>query len=102
MTNQPVPVDPTLPQATSALADPASLHFDPAELDSLMKRLKRAQGQLGGIIRMIENGRECSDIVTQLAAVSKAIDKVGFAVIAAGLKRCLTDDPSGERMDTSS
>jgi len=80
----------------------APLHFDPAELDSVMKRLKRAQGQIGGIIRMIEAGRDCTDIVTQMAAVSKALDRVGFAVIAAGLKQCLTEDPSGERMDTSS
>jgi len=82
--------------------EPASLHFDPAELDSVMKRLKRAQGQIGGIIKMIEAGRDCTDIVTQMAAVSKALDRVGFAVIAAGLKQCLTEDPSGERMDTSS
>ena len=39
-----------------------------------------------GIIRMIEEGRDCKDIVTQLAAVSKALDRAGFAVIAAGLK----------------
>jgi DNA-binding FrmR family transcriptional regulator len=80
----------------------AQLHFDPAELDSVMKRLKRAQGQIGGIIRMIEAGRDCTDIVTQMAAVSKALDRVGFAVIAAGLKQCLTEDPSGEHMDTTS
>ena len=80
----------------------ANLHFDPTELDSVMKRLKRAQGQIGGIIRMIEDGRDCTDIVTQMAAVSKALDRVGFAVIAAGLKQCLTEDPTGERMDTSS
>ena len=59
----------------------------------MLKRLKRAQGQIGGIIRMIEAGRDCADIVTQMAAVSKALDRVGFAVIAAGLKQCLTEDP---------
>ncbi len=85
-----------------AVAQEAALHFDPAELDSVMKRLKRAQGQIGGIIKMIEDGRDCTEIVTQMAAVSKALDRVGFAVIAAGLKQCLTEDPAGERMDTSS
>jgi DNA-binding FrmR family transcriptional regulator len=85
-----------------AVGQEASLHFDPAELDSVMKRLKRAQGQIGGIIKMIEDGRDCTEIVTQMAAVSKALDRVGFAVIAAGLKQCLTEDPAGERMDTSS
>ncbi len=63
----------------------------PAEdLQGVVKRLQRAQGQLGGIIRMIQDGRECQDIVTQLAAVSKAVDRAGFAVISAGLKECVT------------
>lgn len=80
----------------------ASLHFDPEELSSVLKRLKRAQGQIGGIIRMIEDSRDCAEIVTQMAAVSKALDRVGFAVIAAGLKQCLTGDPDSETMDTAS
>lgn len=58
-------------------------------LDKVVKRLQRANGQLAGIIRMIQQGRECEDIVIQLAAVSKAIDRAGFAVIATGLKECV-------------
>lgn len=85
-----------------AAADEVSLHLDPEELGSVLKRLKRAQGQIGGIVRMIEDGRDCADIVTQMAAVSKALDRVGFAVITAGLKQCLTEDPTGDRVDTSS
>lgn len=62
----------------------------PAEdLEGVVKRLQRAQGQLGGIVRMIQDGRECQDIVTQLAAVSKAVDRAGFALISAGLKECM-------------
>jgi DNA-binding FrmR family transcriptional regulator len=67
-----------------------------------LRRLKRAQGQIGGIIRMIEDGRDCTDIVTQMAAVSKALDRVGFAIIANSLKQCLTQDSGDEHMDTSS
>jgi DNA-binding FrmR family transcriptional regulator len=78
------------------------MQLDTDELAGVLKRLKRAQGQIGGIIRMIEEGRDCTEIVTQLAAVSKALDRAGFAVIAAGLKQCLTDDPSGDGVDTSS
>ena len=78
------------------------MHLDTDELSGVLKRLKRAQGQIGGIIRMIEDGRDCTDIVTQLAAVSKALDRAGFAVIAAGLRQCLTEDPSGDGVDTSS
>ena len=55
-------------------------------------RLKRAQGQLAGVIRMLEEGRDCEDVVTQLAAVSKAIDRAGFTLIAGGLKECLRND----------
>lgn len=67
------------------------MELDAQELDSVVKRLKRAQGQIGGIVRMIEDGRECQDIVTQLAAVSKALDRAGFAVISVGLRQCIND-----------
>mgnify|MGYP000860158432 CR=1 FL=1 len=78
------------------------MQLDTDDLAGVLKRLKRAQGQIGGIIRMIEEGRDCKEIVTQLAAVSKALDRAGFAVIAAGLKQCISDDPSGSSVDTSS
>lgn len=56
----------------------------------ILNRLRRAEGQLGGVIRMIEEGRDCQDVVTLLAAVSKALDKAGFAIVASGLRQCLT------------
>jgi DNA-binding FrmR family transcriptional regulator len=55
-----------------------------------IKRLRRAEGQLSGVIRMMETGRDCEDVVTQLAAVSRALDKAGFAIIATGLEQCIT------------
>ena len=79
----------------------SAVELDPKALGSVLKRLTRAQGQIGGIVRMIEDGRDCADIVTQLAAVSKALDRAGFAVIATGLRQCLADDPSGDSMDTA-
>jgi len=90
------------PATTSPGDSPASLHLEAGEKSSVLHRLKRAQGQIGGVVRMIEDGRDCTDIVTQMAAVSKALDRVGFAVIAASLKQCLTEDPATERMDTAS
>jgi DNA-binding FrmR family transcriptional regulator len=63
--------------------------------DAIIARLRRAEGQLGGVLRMIEEDRDCRDVVTQLAAVSKALDRAGFAIISQGLKQCLTD-PDGE------
>jgi DNA-binding FrmR family transcriptional regulator len=57
-----------------------------------VNRLRRAEGQLAGVIRMLEAGRDCKDIVTQLAAVSRALDKAGFSIVASGLKQCLSED----------
>lgn len=79
-----------------------TMQLNTDELDGVVRRLRRAEGQIGGVIRMIEDGRDCADIVTQLAAVSKALDRAGFAVIAAGLRQCLTEDPSGDSVDTAS
>lgn len=70
------------------------------ELSATLRRLKRAQGQLGGVIKMIEEGRDCRDIVTQLAAVSKAVDRAGFSIIATGLKACMTS-PEEECMSAA-
>ena len=70
------------------------------ELKTVVNRLRRAQGQIAGVINMIEEGRDCEDVVTQLAAASRALDKAGFAIIATGLQHCLTDSDmaaSGDR-----
>lgn len=61
------------------------------EMKPVINRIKRAQGQLAGVVRMLEEGRDCEDIVTQLAAVSKALDKAGFAIVASGLQQCLAE-----------
>ncbi|WP_197515373.1 metal-sensitive transcriptional regulator [Mycobacterium sp. E1747] len=58
-------------------------------MDAVLARLRRAQGQLGGVIAMIEQGRSCRDVVTQLAAVSRALDRAGFKIIASGLRECI-------------
>ena len=67
-------------------------------LTSVTNRLKRAQGQLSGVLRMLEEERDCADVVTQLAAVSRALDKAGFAIIAAGLEQCIMAGEDG-RLD---
>ena len=62
----------------------------------VVNRLRRAEGKLGGVIRMLQEGRDCKDVVTQLAAVSRALDKAGFAVIASGLVQCIAAGEEGE------
>lgn len=59
---------------------------------AVLNRLRRAQGQLAGVISMIEQGRDCKDVVTQLAAVSRALDRAGFKIVATGMRECLTGD----------
>lgn len=62
---------------------------DETAITDVLNRLRRAQGQLGGVIAMIEQGRECKDVVTQLAAVSRALDRAGFKIVATGLRECV-------------
>jgi len=52
----------------------------------VVNRIKRAQGQLSGVLRMLEEGRELQEIVNQLKAVSRALDRAGFAIIAAEMR----------------
>jgi DNA-binding FrmR family transcriptional regulator len=58
-------------------------------VDDLRKRLKRAEGQVHGVEAMLAEGRECRDIVTQLRAATKALEQVGFRLIASGLTYCV-------------
>ncbi len=58
----------------------------------MLNRLRRAQGQLAGVIAMVEGGRECRDVVIQLAAVSKALDRAGFKIVANGMRECANSD----------
>ena len=64
------------------------MQLDPGRMTAVTNRLRRAQGQIGGVLRMLESGADCADIVTQLAAVSKAVDRAGFTIIASGLEQC--------------
>jgi len=65
------------------------MDIEPTISRDVVTRLKRARGQLDGIINMIEDQRSCSDVVTQLAAVSKALDRAGFKIVASGLQQCI-------------
>lgn len=75
------------------------MKIDDEAASAVLNRLRRAQGQLAGVIAMIETGRDCTDVVTQLAAVSRALDKAGFKILASGMRQCLTaegDSPLSE------
>ncbi|ABK01671.1 DNA-binding FrmR family transcriptional regulator [Arthrobacter sp. PvP023] len=76
------------------------MELDPADMKPVINRLRRAQGQLAAVTRMIEEGRDCKSVVTQLAAVSSALDRAGFSIIATGLQQCLQqEDPSLDKAE---
>jgi DNA-binding FrmR family transcriptional regulator len=65
-------------------------------VEDVVRRLRRAEGQIRGVIAMLQDGRDCADVVTQLAAVSRALDRAGFKVIASGLEQCITAKRAGK------
>ncbi|PFG18702.1 metal-sensitive transcriptional regulator [Serinibacter salmoneus] len=58
----------------------------------ILNRLRRAAGQLNGVIAAVESGAPCRDVVTQLSAVSSALDRAGFAIVSSAMRDCLVDD----------
>jgi DNA-binding FrmR family transcriptional regulator len=73
------------------------MNVNTSQLTDVLGRLRRVQGQIGGIVRMIEEGRDCADVVTQLAAASRALDRAGFKIIATGMRQCMVQDDEGSR-----
>ena len=71
-----------------------------ADHKAIVNRLKRASGQLTAVIAAVEEGGDCRTVVTQLSAVSGALDKAGFAIISRALQECLTEantEPDGSK-----
>jgi DNA-binding FrmR family transcriptional regulator len=73
------------------------MQIDAGATTEVIKRLRRAEGQIRGVIAMLEAGRDCADVVTQLAAVSRALDRAGFKIVASGLQQCMTAEEGEER-----
>jgi DNA-binding FrmR family transcriptional regulator len=64
---------------------------DQEQVLAIAKRIKRAQGQLGAVARMLEDGRNCDEIVMQMSAVSKAVNTAAFTLISSSLKECIVE-----------
>ena len=75
-------------------------HMDAAARQrKIVNRLRRASGQLTAVIAAVEAGKDCRDVVTQLAAVSSALDKAGYAIVATAMRDCLVrEEPSENRL----
>lgn len=74
---------------------------DEEQVVAISKRVKRAQGQLGAVARMLDEGRSCEEIVTQMSAVSKAVNTAAFTLISASLKECLVEGRNNQEEVTA-
>lgn len=65
---------------------------DKEEQKSLLNRLSRLQGQIGGVRKMIEEDRYCGDVLIQIAAIEKALEKVGLTILRTHMETCVKED----------
>ena len=72
----------------SAQIGDMELHNEDEALRATVHRLRRAQEQIAGVIRMLEGQRDYKDVIVQVSAVSRALDRAGFAIIADALAQC--------------
>jgi len=79
----------------------AHILSDEEQIEAIGKRIKRAQGQLGAVARMLEEGRSCDEIVIQMSAVSKAVNTAAFTLISASLKECLVEGKNNSEAVTA-
>ena len=75
---------------------------EPVSKETLIQRLKRAEGQIRGIQKMVEGGRQCEDVVTQLAAVRSAIEGIAALLLKNYMKICFEDETATECVDVES
>lgn len=73
---------------------------DPDAQRKILHRLRRARGQLEAVIAAVEQDKPCREVVTQLAAVSSALDRAGFAIVSTAMKECLTDPDAADGLST--
>ncbi len=68
-----------------------------ATKDQLVKRLRRIEGQVGGIERMVADDRYCIDVITQISAVQAALDKVALGLLDDHARHCVVDGPAAKK-----
>jgi CsoR family transcriptional regulator, copper-sensing transcriptional repressor len=70
-----------------------------ANRDAVLKRLRRIEGQVRGVERMVEEDRYCIDVVTQVTAIQAALDKVALELLSDHASHCVIGAPEEERSD---
>lgn len=77
------------------------MRFPDDVADDVRLRLRRLEGQVRGIQRMLDEGEDCRAVVTQLAAAKAALDRVGYRLVAAGMRHCVIDEGDRSEEDAS-
>ncbi len=72
------------------------MQIEPAELKAARNRLVRVQGQIGGIVKMLDEGRDCTELLNQLSAASTALTRAGFTIISTGMQHCANNNGTEE------
>ena len=72
------------------------MHFPDEASDEVITRLRRAEGQIRGVQRLIEEGADCKDVVQQLTAAQAARHRAGLRLMVAGMRHCLADPDGAE------
>ncbi|MGC4110776.1 MAG: metal-sensitive transcriptional regulator [Nocardioides sp.] len=75
------------------------MQLEAQDLYAVINRAKRAHGHLGKVISMLEEGAECEDVITQLSAVLKALERTGFQIVATGLQQCIASGDGPDSVD---
>ncbi len=69
--------------------------------EDILKRLRRIEGQVRGVLRMMDEGKDCKDVVVQMTAIRSAIDRAIAVIVCENLERCLREEiAKGESGDT--
>jgi DNA-binding FrmR family transcriptional regulator len=75
------------------------MHAGDDTREAILRRLNRVEGQVRGIIHMVEDEKGCEDVLTQVAAVRSAMDRVGIHIITHRMRECLEKDASASPQD---
>ena len=73
------------------------MKLEPQELKAARDRLVRVQGQIGGIVKMLDEGRDCTELLNQLSAASTALTRAGFVIISTGIQHCAKNGNEAEQ-----
>lgn len=75
-----------------------NVDLGPEDYEAIVARLRRIEGQVRGLQKMLDEGRECAEVVTQFSAATRALENAGFKYFAAALEQCV-NDPAGYDRD---